>query len=310
MLLARSDFVISLVRGFESSLLGNDFDLLWITQELSRDIQHSRRHGGREECKLSGFGKLGKDRLKVFAEAHRHHFVGFIEDAELDFVKLQRSPSEVIQNTARRTNHDLWSHSQGSELAVHRLATINRHDFQSGIFGKIVDAFGDLDGKLSGWGKNERLSVVVGSVKLLDQRKAKCRRFSGSRLSQPDEVSSCEQGRNCQSLNGSWHFESKIGNGSQGAFGETEFRECSRINDGWFGLGGLKSRAIEVSFSTFFWCRIAFWLSTVRGRTGWLGRSYIPRSFVLKFARQCRFVAIWWRAVVVFLFRHGFLGSV
>ena len=53
------------------------------------------------------FGCRIKDLLKVLAEPHVEHFIGFIEDGDLDAAQLQRAAFKVIAQPPRRADDDM-----------------------------------------------------------------------------------------------------------------------------------------------------------------------------------------------------------
>lgn len=60
------------------------------------------------------FRDLRHDGFNVFDEAHTQHFVSFVQYQTAQFGEVQSTALQVIQQTARRTDDDLWSLTQGT----------------------------------------------------------------------------------------------------------------------------------------------------------------------------------------------------
>ena len=72
------------------------------------------RHGCREQSGLMTFRDLRHNGFNVFDEAHPQHFVSFVQYQTAQFGEVQSTALQVIQQTARRTDDDLWSLTQGT----------------------------------------------------------------------------------------------------------------------------------------------------------------------------------------------------
>ena len=106
-----------------------------------------------------GSGSSARIVFHVFQEAQRQHLVGFVQHAEPDVFQRQRPAPQVIQDAARRADHDLRPVAQGAELPVQRLPAVDRHDAQPRVLGQVVDAACDLHGQFPRRLQHQRLRL-------------------------------------------------------------------------------------------------------------------------------------------------------
>ena len=71
-------------------------------------------HGCREQSGLMTFRDLRHDGFNVFDEAHTQHFICFIQYQAAQLREVQGTALQVIQQTARRTDNNLWTLAQGA----------------------------------------------------------------------------------------------------------------------------------------------------------------------------------------------------
>ena len=60
------------------------------------------------------FRDLRHNRFYVFDEAHTQHFICFIQYQTAQFREVKSTALQVIQQTARRTDNNLWTLAQGT----------------------------------------------------------------------------------------------------------------------------------------------------------------------------------------------------
>ena len=60
------------------------------------------------------FWDLRHNGFYVFDEAHAQHFVSFIQYQTAQFREIQSTAFQVIQQTARCTDNNLWTLTQGA----------------------------------------------------------------------------------------------------------------------------------------------------------------------------------------------------
>ena len=100
-------------------------------------------------------------------EAHVEHPIGFIEHEDLDLAQVDGALADVVEQAARRRDHDLGAAPQAAHLAVEANAAVDggRADGALGAVGS--DALLDLQRELAGRGQDEhadRTAIVLLAV--------------------------------------------------------------------------------------------------------------------------------------------------
>ena len=72
-----------------------------------RQLRDHRRHGGREEQRLTVFGGFAEDKLKVFAEAQIEHFVGLVQHNGATLRQVDGAAHDVVAQAARSRDDDM-----------------------------------------------------------------------------------------------------------------------------------------------------------------------------------------------------------
>ena len=78
------------------------------------------RHGRREQHRAAGFGGRVEDFLKLLAEAHVEHLVGFVEHHDLQVRQIKRAAFEVIAQAPRSADDDRRALAQRAAF-LHRV---------------------------------------------------------------------------------------------------------------------------------------------------------------------------------------------
>ncbi|CCJ86707.1 hypothetical protein BN133_3084 [Cronobacter dublinensis 582] len=129
------------------------------------------RHGRGEQRGLMFSRDLRHDSFDVFDEAHTQHFIGFVQDQTFQVRKIQRTALEVIQQTARRTDHNLRALAQCAQLHVITLAAVQGHDvYAMHMFREIRHSFSNLNRQFAGRCQHEDLRRAQGFVNVVKQR--------------------------------------------------------------------------------------------------------------------------------------------
>ena len=97
-----------------SGYAGLNTHFLRIFHEALSDTTNRFWHGGREQRGLMTVRDLRHDGFDVFDEAHTQHFICFIQYQAAQFREVQSTALQVIQQTARRTDNNLWALAQGA----------------------------------------------------------------------------------------------------------------------------------------------------------------------------------------------------
>ena len=118
--------------------LGSDGDFGGILQVGLRDALDGRRHGRREQRGLARLRGLLQDRLDIVDEAHAQHFVGFVEHQGPQLREVERALFEVIDDAARRADHDVHAARKRGELRAVALAAVDRQHVEAGKMGGVA----------------------------------------------------------------------------------------------------------------------------------------------------------------------------
>src|ERR1700678_1111116 len=120
-------FDVSLFNGGHSQDLMLDANSLGVRCVGLDQLKNRLRHRGRETDELPALRNGAQNLFDVVPEPHVEHFIGFIQDYHSHRIELERSALDMIQNSARRTNHDLHSLLERPELTIVRLTAVDRH---------------------------------------------------------------------------------------------------------------------------------------------------------------------------------------
>jgi hypothetical protein len=133
------------------------------------DVVDATWHGGREEHGLSFVWGSRQDRFEIFGEAHVEHLVCLVEDDHRDVVELQCATLDVVKRTARGCDHNVDAVVEGAELALDRLATVDREHPGVDASAVAVGGVTNLDGELTGWGKDQTDGCFAATLGALNQ---------------------------------------------------------------------------------------------------------------------------------------------
>ena len=145
--------------------------------------------GGREEQRLPLRRHVLHDLAHLDREAHVEHAVGLVEDEHLHLLEAQGLAPQVVEDAARGAHDDVGAGADAFELAVHRVAAVDRLDLRRPWPCRSrASSSRDLDGQLARGGQGHRLDGRQRGVDLLDHRDAEGRRLAGPGAGLHDEV--------------------------------------------------------------------------------------------------------------------------
>ncbi len=176
----------------------SDFDFRRIGEDISGEVDYSRRHGRREEERLSLARKLGDDLLHIMDESHIEHTICLIEYEEFDLPKIDESLLHEIEQSTWSRDQDIDPFWERIDLTM--LAHTSEYHLRSEvrIASIVCEALFDLDRELSCRSEDEctdRTSprdFPILLVHELDYRKGERCRLPGPCLCDSEKVSSCE----------------------------------------------------------------------------------------------------------------------
>ena len=88
--------------------------------------------------------------VDVVGEAHVEHLVGLVEDHRADRAEMQRAAADVVERPARRGDDDVHAAIERLQLAVDRLAAVDRRDLHAEPAAVLEDGLADLHRQLAG----------------------------------------------------------------------------------------------------------------------------------------------------------------
>ena len=128
-------------------------------------------HRRREQQGAAGVGRRVEDLLEIVAKAHVEHFVGFIEDGDLDRPQLQRAAFEMVAQTARRADDDMGALVQRLALLRGVHAADAGGDARAGLAIEPDQLAADLQRQFAGRrdDEGERRAGAIGAAILAQQ---------------------------------------------------------------------------------------------------------------------------------------------
>ena len=133
-----------------------DLDAHGIALVALGDRVDARWQRGREQHGLALVGRGVEDRLEIVGETHVEHLVGFVEHHDAHVVEGKRSAPDVVDGAAGRGDDDVDAAVELLQLAVDRLAAVDRHDLDAEMPAVLEDRLADLHRQLAGGDQHER----------------------------------------------------------------------------------------------------------------------------------------------------------
>ena len=181
-----------------------DLNRLRVAQDLPGQLGNHRRHGGGEEQRLLAGGQAGDDALEIGQKAHVQHAIGLVQNEGVQMVKAGLVLSHVVEQPARRGDHDFDAGPQRFLLWPHRRAAHQNPDPQGRVISQPETHIVDLLGQLARRRDDEGLGRAVRKAQeIVQNRQQESGRFTGPRLGGRDEVPAGKDGRDGLGLDGS-----------------------------------------------------------------------------------------------------------
>ena len=175
--------------------------------------------GRGEQQVLAARRQQREDLADVADEAHVEHAVGLIEDEDLDHREVDGVLADVVEQAARRGDHDLRTGAQCPDLALEADAAVDgdRSDRPGLAIG--ADALLDLERQLPRRGEDQGadapLAVASVGVQQLEHRQHEGGRLAGAGLGAGHEVATCQDERDGLLLDWGRHRVALIGDGAK-----------------------------------------------------------------------------------------------
>ena len=182
-----------------------------VVHVLLRDGPDLWRHGGREKQGLLVLWCFVQDQVQIILEAHGEHLICFVQYKELHIVQLQSTTVDEVHRTSRRSDNDLRTALQSTDLRVHVGTAIHGNGLQRHEHREVLHVLGDLQAQFAGWAQYDALYLLGIGVQLMQHGKAECSGLAGTRLGKGNKVLfSAQDLRNGALLNGSRGGETKF----------------------------------------------------------------------------------------------------
>ena len=185
------------------------------------DLRRDRR---REQHSLPGLGHAVDDLAHVGHEAHIEHAVGLVQHQKFDIVQAQHLALQLIEQPARRCDHDIGTPAQRLILLAVSGAAVQHHRTQVGKARKIMKRGFNLRRQLAG-----RLEYQgAGFAMLAETRNDRQGERGGlprAGLRRTDDIPSFERQRNRAQLNRCWVGVTSRLNPFENLVGQTELRK-------------------------------------------------------------------------------------
>ena len=227
-LVAVAHFEINLVGQLGRHLLRGNPEQFAVAHVLFRQRDDPFGHRGRKEQNASPVVRMGEDFLDILDEAHVQHFVGLVEDQVLEFPDVKRSPVQVVEYPARRSDDHVDAFGQSAELFAHRSAAVDGRDRQLAAAVQRQQFLGHLQRQFARGHEDQGLSRALKRAEPFENRQAERGGLAGPGLGLRDDVVrlfGVEQSGNCQPLYGRRGLEAFRANRLERPVGQPEGAE-------------------------------------------------------------------------------------
>ena len=194
-----------------------------------KGLDLGRHRGGKQE-RLAVSRKGANDPPNVRKESHVEHAVRLIEDEDLETAEVHVPAGHVVEEPARRRDHDIDSRAEGVFLRRHSDAAVHGMAADPRPLREAAEGDFNLGCKLAGRGEDEGAGF---SGWLLEEPlkdwEEKRRRLAGTGLGRPDHIPASKDRRNRLALDRSWGLIAKPVDGSHQGGIQAEIREGRSI---------------------------------------------------------------------------------
>ena len=225
-----------------------------VLEELGDETGDLRRHGGREEQRLTAGRQQLADLFDVRNEAHVQHAVGLVDDEDLDTHQHQLAALEMIEHTAGRGDQDVGTAVEFLDLVVHRDAADQQRHGKLVVNSVLLEALCALRGEFAGGRQDQRARHArpgAAGFQPGDHRQHERRRLAGAGLSDPEDVAAGHRDRNrlcldrggvrvpcCFDCGEDFGAETELSEGCvQKTFSVTAFNATQPVSEAASGIG-------------------------------------------------------------------------
>merc|ERR1719244_347079 len=184
---------VELLDTLEGKLLFLDKNPDWIPHELLCHFQHVGRHRSAEQDHLNLLVHVTENVVDLVLETTRKHFVGFVQDENLDRPRIESATVNHVVDSAGSSDDDVDAALAAAQDPL-VFANVGSADASVARHAHVV-AQGhhhllDLLGQLSGGSQDESLTFLAADVELFEGYDGESGGFASSRLRLGDDISS------------------------------------------------------------------------------------------------------------------------
>ena len=177
-------------------VLLEQFDFLWVTQELVRQFFNALRVGGREEQGLAACWAVFGDEYDVLVKAHVEHAIGLVENERVERVKAQVAAFQVIHDAPRCADDDVRAVFQAAPLRSDGRATAQRQHLDVVFKARqSADFLRHLFGQFARRAEHHGLHGKAARVEIGQQGNGEGRRFAAAGLGLRNQVFPAQRDR-------------------------------------------------------------------------------------------------------------------
>ncbi len=232
-LVAVAHLEVDLVRQLGGDFLCGNFQQLGVPHVFFREVYDAFGHRGREQQDAAVLVRVGEDFLHVLDEAHVEHFVGFVENQVFEFLDVERTAPQMVEDAAGRAHHDVDAFAQTAQLFAHRSPAVDGRHGEFPLRVERKDFFGYLQRQFARGNQNQRLRRPFERTEPFEDGQSESCGLSRSGLGLGDDVVRffrVQQNGDRELLDRRRSLETFGPNGFEGPFRQTQSAEFFQLN--------------------------------------------------------------------------------
>ena len=219
------DLDVGLLDRVDRELLRRDADRYRVVHVALGELRDRRRHGRREERRLTPIRAGAKDLLDILDEAEVEHLVRFVQDDVADGREDDDVAGDQVLHPPDGRDDDLGAGAKARRLLRDGLAAEDGDDLDVHVLRVRAKRLCDLDAELARRREDDGLELLRFWVQVLEERQAERRRLARSGLRLADHVVAVEELGNGLILDRSGLVEAQFVDRSLNFLGQAEFLE-------------------------------------------------------------------------------------
>jgi hypothetical protein len=145
-----------------SNFIRFDTNELGFVHVLESEFHDALRQGCREQHiePLVRVGKPTKQVANILDESEVEHAIRFVQHGDFDFVQLENTLLEVVDDAARRANEDIDTTLNYASLLFVIRTTVRQSDLEACVLTEQLGVLRDLHRKFPSWRKHESARLL------------------------------------------------------------------------------------------------------------------------------------------------------